>query len=363
MVIVAILISFGASKAQIAPSNIGSLPLETMPEFDMEEMWKKGVSRGAAAPMVWVDSLLLIASLDRNVHLLTLDPEPATVWKQNFKGGFEAAPRVAERRIYFPETLKGGRLVAINRKSRQEVWTAKAGDLISSPIVTEDRIFTVSSVGVVQAYDLSGDIVWVDSLSTRVDADPVLIDNRIIIASSDGELFAIDRLDGQITARQDARAGAIWGDPIVRYDSDPTVVFATVEGQLVEARSDLTIVQRRSFPARFYVGPVVDDDTLYLIGHEGELWAYDWPTAEILWNQDLKGTFRGQPALSEDFVIAGNLAGTLYLLDRETGLLLWERRLDGALTSPAVTRGDEVFAITEAGTLYAFRRAASPASE
>ena len=321
-----------------------------------EEAWHIELSRGASAPLVWADSLVLVASLDRNAHLVSTGSPPRVVWERNFKGGFEAPPVVTDTRIYLPETRRGARLVALDRRTHEIAWTAGAGDLVAPPILDGERIYTVSSIGEARSYDLAGMELWSTELETRVVSAPVLLGGRLVIASSDGSLHALDARSGELRKSANGDAGPIWGDPAVMRGAEPTVIFASLDGQLLEVDADLTVLQRRSFPSRFYAGPIADTgDRLFLVGHDGTLWAYGWESAEVLWQRELPGTFRAGPAVGPRVVALGDLAGTFYVVDRATGELLWHADLDGAITSRGLTRGEALYVITERGTLYAFR--------
>ncbi|HUP01990.1 MAG TPA: PQQ-binding-like beta-propeller repeat protein [Gemmatimonadota bacterium] len=321
-----------------------------------EEMWRLELSRGASAPIVWADSLLLVASLDRNVHLVAPGNSPRVVWKKNFKGGFEAAPIVSGERIYLSEMRRGARLVALDRRTREIAWTAEAGDLVSPPVLSGERIYTVSSIGQVRSYDPTGTERWSTELETRVVSAPVLMDGALVVAASDGTLHALDAGSGEVRKSVDADAGPIWGHPIVRRGAEPTAIYASLDGQLLEVDADLTVLQRRSFPSRFYAGPVRGDgDRLFLIGHGGTLWAYDWEAAEVVWQKDLPGTFRTAPTADSGLLALGDLAGTFYVVDGQAGDLLWHTDLDGAITSQALAHGGVLYVITERGSLYAFR--------
>ncbi len=321
-----------------------------------EEAWTIELSRGVGTPAVWVDSLLLVASLDRNVHLVALGQEQArVVWDDNFNGGFEASPLVTPNRIYLPETRRGQRLVALDRGTRQELWTADAGDLAAEPILRGEVVLTVSSDGDVAAWGPNGTRRWLTELETRVVAAPILLGDALVVAASDGRLFALDPDTGQIRRETDPDAGMIWGDPVATPGSSDRALYATLEGQLLSVGPDLEVADRRSFPSEFYAGPVIDADRVYLIGHEGTAWAYDWAEAEVAWKEEVGGVFRATPAVGRRFVAFGNLAGTLYLLERDSGELLWHTRLDGAITAAPTVRGDDLFATTGRGTLYRFR--------
>ena len=106
-----------ATAQEVATGPSGAVHDST--SHGWRETWRVELSRGIGTPAVWVDSLLLVASLDRNAHLLALREDGAeVVWDENFRGGFEASPLVTEDRIYLPETRRGKRLVALDRHRR-----------------------------------------------------------------------------------------------------------------------------------------------------------------------------------------------------------------------------------------------------
>ncbi|HET6361473.1 MAG TPA: PQQ-binding-like beta-propeller repeat protein [Gemmatimonadota bacterium] len=322
-----------------------------------EQVWKLEISRGGSAPLVWADSLLLVASLDRNIHLVAVTPEPRVRFKENFRGGFSAAPVVTTRRIYLPELETGGRLIAMDRATGKAAWEADAGDLATSPILEEGRIFTVSTLGELRAWSEEGLDLWSTDLETRVTARPALLGDVLVVASTDGVLHAVNADDGTVVDTSNPDAGPIWGDPVVVQGSGvATAVFATLGGQLLEIGPDLAVVRQRSFPSRFYSGPTRAGERLYLAGHEGTIWSYDWMGDAIDWRLDLEdSTVRMAPAVGGDYLAVGELGGTLVVIDRSRGDALWSTRLDGALTSTPLIRGDELYVMTENGSLYAFR--------
>ncbi|CAN5877019.1 outer membrane protein assembly factor BamB [soil metagenome] len=334
-------------------------PSLAFPQEPWGQEWKLELSRGGSAPLVWADSMLVVASLDRNLHLVSTGTEPNVRWKDGFKGGFSAAPVVTPSRIYLPELDEGGRLVAIDRASRRIAWAVDAGDLAASPIVTDDRIFTASTLGELGAWSESGEELWTTELETRVTSRPALLGEVLVVASTDGRLHAINARSGEPIATTDPDAGPIWGDLVVLpagAGEDPTAVFATLGGQLLEVGADLSVIRQRSFPSRFYAGPTRSGERLYLVGHEGTIWACDWRSDAIEWKLELDdATVRMAPALGEEYLAVGDLEGTLAIVDRSRGVQVWTTRLDGALTSTPLFRGHELFVHTESGSLYAFR--------
>ena len=342
--------SFAIASVQLVPAR----GLEQA----WEQAWEMEVSRGGSAPLVWTDSLLMIASMDRNLHFISTTNEPRVQYKENFKGGFSAAPVVTGNRILLPELEEGSRLIALDRSTREIAWTADAGDLASSPIVDGNRIYTISSIGELRAWSDLGAELWQIDLETRVTARPALLGRTLVVAASDGGLHTFDAETGTHLQSIYPEIGPIWGDPVVLTDrpGGQTAVFATLGGQLLELDADLTVVRQRSFPSRFFAGPAAAGDRLYLAGHEGTVWCYDWRTDAIDWRLDLEDTtLRMVPALGGDYLAIGDLKGTLTIIDRVRGLSVWNTQLDGALTSTPLFHGDQLYVITEQGTLYAFR--------
>lgn len=323
-----------------------------------EQAWKLEISRGASAPLVWADSMLLVASMDRNIHLVALAPEPRVRFKENFRGGFSAAPVVTTRRFYLPELETGGRLIALDRGTGEIAWEGDAGDLAATPVLEDGRIFTVSSLGELKAWNEEGLEMWSTELETRVTARPALLGDVLVVASTDGLFHAVRAGDGTVLDSSNPDAGPIWGDPVVIQGPgiETTAVFATIGGQLLELGPDLAVVRQRSFPSRFYAGPARVGERLYLAGHEGTIWSYDWMGDAIDWRLDLEdSTVRMAPAVGDDYVAVGDLGGTLFIVDRARGHTLWSTRLDGALTSTPLFRGAELFIMTENGSLYGFK--------
>ncbi|HJU85746.1 MAG TPA: PQQ-binding-like beta-propeller repeat protein [Gemmatimonadota bacterium] len=355
---------WSVAHAQDSPSaESDSLVLDASPVTPVdlsrpwEQIWKLEISRGGSAPLVWADSMLLVASMDRNIHLVSLAPEPRVRFRENFRGGFSAAPIVTTRRIYLPELETGGRLIALDRSTGKAAWEADAGDLAASPVLEGGRIYTVSTLGEVRAWSEEGLDLWSTDLETRVTARPALLGGVLVVASTDGVLHAVDAGDGAVLDTSNPDAGPIWGDPVVvQGPGGATAVFGTLGGQLLELGSDLAVVRQRSFPSRFYAGPTRAGNRLYLAGHEGTIWSYDWVGDAIDWRLDLEdSTVRMAPAVGDDYLAVGDLGGTLVVIDRSRGDALWSTRLDGALTSTPLLRGDELYVMTENGTLYAFR--------
>ena len=322
-----------------------------------EEAWRIRISRGIGATPSWHDSALLVASHDRNFHVVRFQEKPRVAWDRNLRSGLAATPIVAGGRFVLAESGARGRLVALDPATHKDAWVLELGDLVP-PLVADGRIYAVTATGIVVGVGFSGNEEWRRELGKAVVARPARVGDALLVAAADGTLHALDPETGDVRERVGPEAGPIWGDPAM-LDSDHAI-YATLDGQVFAVGADLEVEARRSFPSRFYAGPRLVDGELLLAGHEGTVWSYDWDASEIRWRRDLPGALRASPAPGLRTVAVGDLGGTLYQIDRVTGELLWHARLDGAITAAPLAHGEEVIVGTESGTLYSFRPTSPP---
>lgn len=108
-------------------------------------------------------------------------------------------------RIYVPSTI-GGPMIAIRPggsgdvTATHRVWSKKKlSPWIASPILVEDRIYIATKGGVLRCADIeTGEVVWEERLEGEFYASPVLAGGLIYFITEDGELIAVrpgDKLD------------------------------------------------------------------------------------------------------------------------------------------------------------------------
>ena len=136
----------------------------------------------------------------------------------------------------------GGRMVSIDMRTGERIWTADIGS-IETPWVLGDFILVVTLDGqVVCLSSAQGRVRWVSQLPAFEDPDdregrinwtgPVLASGKIYVASSTGELLALDPTNGEISERVDL------GEPVnvPPVVADGTIYFLTDDGSLIARR-------------------------------------------------------------------------------------------------------------------------------
>jgi outer membrane protein assembly factor BamB len=183
---------------------------------------------------------------------------------------------------------------------------------LASPVIADGRVFVAHgasgapATAAVAAFDLlSGDELWRVPTNAEVKGAPAVSDGRVVTATSNGNLLALDAGSGALLWRRTQ------GDSASRHDlSSPSIAGGVV----------------------YAGGGAVSG-------------AFDLQTGAPLWSRtlgsDWLATVYSAPAVSGSRVAFALYSG-LHVLDRETGATLWDRALNGAETIRSVAVAGDV---------------------
>ena len=174
-------------------------------------------------------------------------------------------------------------------------------------------------------------------------ASPTVQDGRILLANDDN-LFSYD-IESLLPQWRfppqgedvDIDAVALYGDPAVTQDA---VYIPTYDGELyaVDAETGDLLWGGRAFETD---GPIIggitlDQGTLYFGSSDGNVYAVNAEDGQQRWAFETGGEVWAAPAVAEGNVFATSLDGNLYVLDAASGNLLWQYGTSAGIASPPV---------------------------
>ena len=292
--------------------------------------------RGSAfggGPCFWNNRLYVSTGY---AEVLALDPSDGKIiWRQNVGSPVHAAPTVADNRIFvvtvdnelislaaadghrqwshngIPETTgllgnaspaiegeivvvayNSGELYALRVENGRAVWsenlaTSRSADAVSAladihgrPVIDRGRVFAVSHSGRMMAIDLrSGGHVWEQDLGSSHEA--WCAGEFVFLLANDNELVCLTRDEGKVR----------WVAPLPEYENmekkkDPITWAGPVLGgnQLIVLSSNGIAMfispqtgettWQTDLSDKCYLGPIIADNTLYLLTDEANLSAY-----------------------------------------------------------------------------------------
>lgn len=225
-------------------------------------------------------------------------------------GGFAGAP-VARGGHVWVATLDGLALV-LDAATLKELRRAPlAGPARANPVDAGVGVVVADESGAVQCLDESLRPVWKHTFG-KIVADPVVVDDTVLVVTLDGELVALDRRSGTVASR-------------VRLPEDPRWGAPAAAG------------------GRAWIG-----------GDGHRVVCVDLRNGRVEWTAEVDGPVRARPARVGDRVVVANSKGGVALLDAASGDEV-SRMLVGAPVSGAVLALPEGFAVaTERGMVMRF---------
>lgn len=231
--------------------------------------------------------------------------------------------------------------------------TAEDGGGYGGGIAAEGgRIFAASGFGAVIALDpATGNRIWEKNLGIPVRAAPTAVMDRLFVLTVEGRLYCLSTIDGAELwvvrgLPQSASLGlnaspAVDGDiVIVPYSTGDLVALRVADGSglwsesLARSRTTSQLASM-SDAAR----PVVDNGTVFAIGHGGRMVATVAKTGERLWSLTVPGT--QPPCVAGDSVFVVDTSGLLMAIHRRDGRTQWTTKLPGSTTwaGPVLANG------------------------
>lgn len=289
--------------------------------------------------------------------------------------------------------------LALSRGTLQQAWTTSTGRGSSSvgrvsapPIVSDGRIFTVDSDGVLAAFSTSGgSAVWKDNMKPTTDKQgpgfSAVAQNILYLTAEDGggygggaaaeggRVYAASGW-GAVIAFDPATGKRLWERPLgVPIRSAPTVsqdriYVVTVEGRLycLSAADGTELWVMRGLPQQASLGlnasPAVSGDIVVVPYPSGDVVAVRASNGSGMWSESLARSRTtsqiasmsdaARPALDNGTVFAVGHGGRMVATAAESGERLWSASI--ASTQPPWVAGDNVFVVDISGQLMALSR-------
>ncbi|MDI1351542.1 MAG: outer membrane protein assembly factor BamB [bacterium] len=284
-------------------------------------------------------------------------------WSTHLKNGVISGPTVAHG--FVAVGTNGPALVLLNKADGKEVWHAKvSSELLSPPAIASKQVIAKTIDGKVFAFDLiSGKKLWMvdhgsPSLVLKASSTPIIVNNLVLIGFSDGKLGAIELQSGRIVWERSISyaTGTSDVERLVDIDADPIVnnnivYLASYQGYIgALSLSDGQFLWRK--PGSVYKNMLLNANTLYLTDSNDTIWSIDGRTGHVNWKQkSLKARNLTEPVLIGNELVVGDRSGYLHFIGLQTGEMIARSQLPGGISlSPSVV-GRNLYVQTNNGML------------
>jgi len=288
-------------------------------------------------------------------YLYALDARTGQLaWGAKADGGTFSSPLVSGETLYVGAS--GGLFFAFDLKSRQEKWRHNRTDtsyVSHSPVLVGGVVYYGATNGILYALDAAtGQPKWQFRTQSRYQSPPAA-DGRAVYVASDGILYALDARTGAERWKLQTTEGAL--SPVV---ADGLVYFGDYKGHIRAA--DAANGRLQAKPAQDHqsgTAIAVSGRTIYFGGWDsGSLFAVDSVTREKKWKFSLSSEANCEAPITDGRGVYFTCDdGRLYAVDAETGKKLWTASAkSGPLSAPVIADGTLYF-ISDEGKAYAVK--------
>jgi outer membrane protein assembly factor BamB len=308
------------------------------------------------------------------IHLV-LGSSVKTSWSadagtgSSFYGKLTASPIVYDNKVFTLDAA--GKVSAFSTSAGSLVWR----ESITPPSEKEQegfggglaidsgRLYAATGYGYVVALDpKSGKKLWEKSVDSPIRSSPTAAGDRIFVVSKEGVTYCLSGTDGsemwnfrgvvEKASILSNASPAIDGDiVIVPYPSGELVALRVSNGQPAWSESLSRTHTGSSLSALSDAArPVIDGGTVFAVGHAGRMIASVDKTGEQLWSLTVPGI--QAPWVAGDTVFVVDITGQLMAITRRDGKIQWTTKLAGASTwSGPVLAGDRLWLTSIKGQL------------
>ena len=313
-----------------------------------------------------VGAAIIIGSCAGSVYSLDrATGEPIWLYDTSADGPraqFHGEPLRSDDRIVIPsDTSPNGHVYAFHTASGEVLWKVPFSEgVATTPLLIRERVVVVSVEGDVAAIDIkSGKIVWKTKPAGRLRKLPFIpspahVANRILMVDNTNQIIAVDASNGDTLWRK-----TLTGRPntsVIVNGED--VIVGTADGYLNRVSWKSGGIAKRTKLGGIPYGSLVQSDGLLLVlvsSGSSKLVALDAATDEVLWLQETpKEWTTYRPLITSSLVLAGNEEKDLCAFERKTGERRWCRSVGEIPRGLGISEDDIVYVGSLRGIVQAF---------
>lgn len=308
-------------------------------------------------------------------------------WEGDTPGRITAGAAVVGLYLFFGST--DHTVSSWNAFDGQVRWSFPAADTVeTAPVVSDGVVYISSGESWIYALDAhNGALIWKKQLDSNASDAVTIHDGKLFVGDEKGVFYILSARTGQEWFRF-RTPRAISGSPVVSEDGERA--YFSAGGQLYAVEATLReipgLYQFKQIWAQLWLWQVpgvprpkgqqgglwrftpenplqgiksspalVDENdggTLYVGGHDNNIYALDAITGDLLWTFRAGEAVWASPLVIKDDLIVGDESGVLYSLDRVTGQENWTMNLGAPIMIPPIVSNGLLIVRTADGNVY-----------
>jgi len=341
------------------------------PEIPVHALWTIRPSSGVGKDYIKLIPAVTAADIftaDKNGTVSAIDKQTHKIrWRVNAGAALSAGPTAAEGLVIVGS--KEGDIIALQQTNGQLAWkTTASSEIFAAPAVGNGVVLVKSIDGKLSAFAAAdGHPLWhyqqtEPTLILHGASVPQISHDIVIAGFANGNLAKLTLDSGNLLWQNTLATpeGSFAIQRMIDIDADPIIMgdrvyAATYQGHL--AALDLNSGQTLwVHDLSSYTGMVVDGDRIYVTDAKSDVWAFDKRNGTVIWRQiQLEARNLTAPVLMGNTIVVGDGEGYLHWLSKEDGRTLARVKVNksGILAAPVVSDG-LLYVVTKDGHVAAY---------
>jgi outer membrane protein assembly factor BamB len=313
-------------------------------------IWSHGIAGKPAGPLSIHHGTLVYPDTRKKIRFYDLQTG-RYLGRLKAKGVGQTGVAIADSLAFWGVAPRRDGLFAYNLNTSKRQWEMKVKDAYPGPIIWDNRLVVSSGEGTLFALELNrGEPVWKFQADQRLSAAASFGHGRIFQPADRGWLYAVSADSGRELYRVRLSGPII--NPVAVADK---VYVAVMTGQVYALEpDDGAVVWMTDIGHPIWTSPTVANGRIF-VGHSGgEVVALEASTGLVLWRYDAGAVIRCSALAAGDYLVTGTMTGLLTVLRTEDGVLVDSTTLKGPIKAAPVSDGRRLLIATEAGKIYCF---------
>lgn len=353
-------------------NSVPPTPLEDIQQqINIEKLWNQSIGDGSGEQYlklvpVYSQDKVFVADSDGEVEAIDAQTGKS-LWSHDTDSKITGGPGAANNLVMVG--TGEAELISLSAETGEELWrTRVSSEILATPVMSDNIVVARTIDGKVFGLDADdGKRLWVydrtvPTLTLRGTSAPVIARGYVIAGFDEGRLASIELHTGKLVweTRIALRSGRSELERMVDIDAEPVIVddviyVATFQGRIAALSLESgRILWTRDISS--YAGLCADKSAIYITDDDSEIWSLDRFTGNSIWKQDkLQARAATGPDIIGNMIVVGDLEGYLHWLDKNTGNIVGRNRISkNMIIAPPVSASDILFSYASDGTLGAF---------
>ncbi|WP_034384777.1 serine/threonine-protein kinase [Deinococcus sp. YIM 77859] len=259
------------------------------------------------------------------------------------------------------------------RLDGQELWQHQArAEFTGAPTLWGGRVLAASRDGHLHALDARrGELAWAYRAGGPLAASPVLWAGAALLCDENGWLHALDARSGSPLWK--VEVGTVHATPALlpTAPGEATLIVPTWPGEVhalglsaASGRAQLATPEPTlwtyDLEDEIWAAPALTPGLALVAGWGGTVRALRLADGEDVWSHTLQGRVTASPVVSAGLVFLASEAGELTALDVQTGEVRWQQREREGVQATPLAAGGTLYVAFMNGTLRAYREKPEP---